>query len=427
LQIHTLFRHRLVKDSLVLLGVQITGYVLPLVTLPYLTRVLGPANFGLMALGTALALYFYVITEYGFAVTGTRQIAIVQDDIEQVSRTYSAIMACKLSLLAACFLTLSALVLLVPQLRLHWALYFISFLQVIGWCLSPSWLFQGMQRIRLVAYSDYGAKLVSVGLIFLLVHKQSDYLMAAALQSGGFLVSAVIGLILVFAVLQVRPVQPSISEMREAMVQGWRVFLSMASLTVISSSNTVILGLMTAPDQVGFFSAASRLIIAARALTNPVTTAVYPHISRLAARSRSEAVRMLRKQLFWTAAPFLFISIGMAFFSPLAARILYGKAYVETGILLQIMSMTPFVHAVSMCFGTYYMLAFGYQKQWSTIIIRMVVLNFIVLFALMVVMRPVRAVALTTTLMDVYAATSCTLFYKRTVNTAAAPADAVAG
>ena len=103
-----LLEHRLVKDTLVLLGVQLTGYVLPLITLPYLTRVLGPANFGLMALGTAMTLYFAVIIDYGFAVTGTRQVAIAQHDPEKISQIYSTIMACKLGLLAPCFSRCSA-------------------------------------------------------------------------------------------------------------------------------------------------------------------------------------------------------------------------------------------------------------------------------------------------------------------------------
>jgi hypothetical protein len=80
------------------------------------------------------------------------------------------------------------------------------------------------------------------------------------------------------------------------------------------------------------------------------------------------------------------------------------------------MSLTPVVHAVSMCFGTYYMLAFGYEKEWSKIIARMMVLNFVCIFALMLVMRPVRAIAVTTTLMDIFCAGSCILFFRRTAN-----------
>ena len=409
-----LLTHRLAKDSLILFGVQISGYVLPLVTLPFLTRVLGPANFGLTALGTALALYFVVVTDWGFAVTGTRQIAIVQDDHDRVSKFYSTIMACKVSLMTLCFFAMIALVMAIPKLRAFWPLYFVSFLQVVGSCFSPNWLLQGMQRMRYIAYSDYGAKVISVILIFALVRRSSDYMLVAALQSGGFLVSALIGLIIVFWKLRVRIVRPAFADMRGSFIMGWPVFLSMASMTAMSSTNTMIVGTMASTADVGFLSAAQRLIIATRSLTNPIAGAVYPHISKVAVHSPREALLFLRKLILWTSAPFLGITLGMLFFAPLAVSILYGPKYAETGILLRIMAFTPVLHAVGMCFGNYFMLAFGYQKEWSKIIMRMVVLNFVFVFLLILFIRPARAIALSTSLTDLFSVTSSILFYRRT-------------
>jgi polysaccharide transporter, PST family len=409
-----LLSHRLAKDTLILFGVQISGYILPLLTLPFLTRVLGPSNFGLTALGTALVLYFMVVTEWSFPFTGTRQIAIVQDDLDQVSKTYSTIMACKVSLLGLCFVAMIAVVCAVPKLRAYWPLYVLSYLQVVGFCLSPNWLLQGMQKMRYIAYSDYGAKILSVILIFALVRKSSDYLLVAALQSGGFLISAFIGLTLVFGKLRLRIVRPAFGDMRREMIAGWPVFLSMASMTAMSSTNTVIVGMVGSPAQVGFLSAAQRLIIAVRSLANPITNAVYPHVSKLAARSPHEALRFVRKQVLWTSAPFSLITLGMLFFSPLAVSILYKPEYAESGVLLRIMCFTPVLHALGMCFGNYFMLAFGYQKEWAKIITRMVVLNFALVFPLLLLMRPARAVALSTTLTDLFSAGSSAFFYWKT-------------
>jgi len=374
-------------------------------------------------LGTALVLYFAVVVEYGFAVTGTRRIAIVRDDPERVARVYSSIMACKIALILLCLAALLALLALVPQLREHAALYLLSYLQVVGWGLSPNWLLQGIQRMRLIAVSDYGAKVISVALIFLLVRSKSDYVIAAALQSSGFLLSAIIGLILSFSVAGVRVRWPDPREMKMAMAEGLPVFLSMASMNIMTSSNIVILRALTTNEQVGFFAVASRLVIAARALANPIANAVYPHMSKLAAESPSKALQFLRRQLLWTTAPFLGITLGMLFFGPLAMRILSGPGYGESGVLLQIMSLTPFIYAISMCFGTYYMLAFGFEKAWSKIIIGMLVANFIALGAALLVLRPARAVALTTTLMDLYSAICCILFYRRTSKELVAAAE----
>jgi O-antigen/teichoic acid export membrane protein len=93
---------------------------------------------------------------------------------------------------------------------------------------------------------------------------------------------------------------------------------------------------------------------------------------------------------------------------------LYKPEYAETGVLLRIMCFTPVLHALGMCFGNYFMLAFGYQKEWAKIITRMVVLNFALVFPLLLLMRADRAVALSTTLTDLFSAGSSAYFYWKT-------------
>ena len=410
-----LLKNRLVQDTAVLFGVQITGYLLPLILLPYLTRVLGPSNFGLLGLGTALVLYFGIVVEYGFAVIGTRKIAIAHDKPEDISRIYLTILACRLVLLAACFVGLTITILLIPGVGRHGDLYLISFLHVVGLALSPNWLFQGLQRMKWIAYSDYGAKLFSVLLTFVAVRQGQDYLYAAALQSGGFLLSALIGLVIVFRNVPLQFRLPDRAGMRAVLLEGWPVFLSMAGMVFVTSTNTIILGSVGTTADVGYLNGAQRLIITARALTNPLTAAIYPHMSRLASHSPAEGVRFLVRQVFWTSAPFLLLSIGMLALSPPAVRLLYGERFTETGVLLRIMFLTPFVHAVSMCFGTYYMLAYGFEKEWARIIQWTLLLNFLCIFLLMQWTTPVRAVAATITVIDIVSAAACFLFYRRTV------------
>ncbi len=408
-----LVKHRLVKDSLILYGVQITGYILPFVTQPYLARVLGPANIGLIGLGTALTLYFASVVEYGFAVTGPRQIAIAQDTPEEVSRVYSTILACRVMLMGLSAAVLVILVSTVPRYRSQWALYAVCFLQVVGWCLSPNWLLQGLQRMRFVAYADYGAKVVFVLLIFLLVRRRQDYIPAAALQSGGFLVAAAIGLTIVFGLLRVRLVRPTWNGMLGEMRTGWPVFLSMASVTVVASTNIMILGSLASNASVGYMSAAMRLVVAMRALANPISSAIYPHLSKLAARSPLQGLQFMRRVFVWVVLPFSAVSVFLIFFAPLVVRILYGREFAESGVLLRLMAFTPCLYAAGMCVSNY-MLAFGFEKAWSKIILQMTVLNFVVLGALLLVMEPARAVALTTVLVDAGSLASYLFFYRRT-------------
>jgi len=200
-----LIRHRLVKDTIILFGVQVSGYLLPLITLPYITAY-WPTNFGLTAIGTALVLYFAVVTDYGFAVTGTRRIAISYGDPLSVSRIYSTVMFCKLCLLAFCFVSLGAILTFVPAFAFNGVISG-QLSPVVGLGLSPNWFLQvcsgcATSLTRLRRQDSF------VILIFALVHRSSDYVTVATLQSGGFLVSACIGLLVVFTKLRPRLVMP---------------------------------------------------------------------------------------------------------------------------------------------------------------------------------------------------------------------------
>jgi O-antigen/teichoic acid export membrane protein len=122
----------------------------------------------------------------------------------------------------------------------------------------------------------------------------------------------------------------------------------------------------------------------------------------------------MERRVLWTTLPFLGISLGMLFMADWGVQILYGNGFSETATILRILSPTPFIYAVSMCFGTQFMLAFGHEKKWSKIVQATLVLNFVALGLFMPWMSATRAVAWSSLLMDCYSAGSCIYFYLQT-------------
>ena len=68
---------------------QIAGYVFPLITLPYLARVLGVSKFGEIAFAASVIVYFQTIVDWGFMFTATRDVARVRNDLHKVSQIFS--------------------------------------------------------------------------------------------------------------------------------------------------------------------------------------------------------------------------------------------------------------------------------------------------------------------------------------------------
>ena len=144
--LNRLLKHVALRNVLLLYLVQFSSYVMPVITLPYLSRVLSPEKFGLIAYAQAFMWYFITLTDYGFNLSATRQIAVHQEDTEEVSRIFSTVMVCKVLLTLLGLTILMTTVLAIPKLRPDWLLFLLAFLSVVGNCLFPLWLFQGLQK-----------------------------------------------------------------------------------------------------------------------------------------------------------------------------------------------------------------------------------------------------------------------------------------
>jgi len=413
-RVEQLLRHQVVKNVLFLYGVQFSSYLFPLLTLPYLSRVLNPERFGLIAFAQSFVWYFLTLTEYGFNLTATRRVAVERDDLEAVALTFNSVMAAKTLLCGAGFVLMIGIVAAVPRLRPDWLLYIVCYLGVVGNLLFPVWLFQGLQKLQHVALRDFGAKLLGLIAVFAFVHKESDYLMAAGLQAGAMAIAGFIGLLAVPRLTSVRFAVPPWSEVVARLREGAPIFISMAALAFSGSTNTFVLGLVSNNTEVGYFSGAWRLIVALRMLVTPLVTAIYPHISHVAANSRGDAVRFLRRYSLILSAPFLAGGVVLLAFAPRLVPLLLGPKYEPSITLIQIMALSPFLFAMASFYTTYYMLAFGYDRQWTRIVLWGVVWNLAVLVALFWLLPPAQAVAWTTTVLDVYVLVAAYRFYLRT-------------
>jgi PST family polysaccharide transporter len=345
------------------------NYILPLIAVPYLVRVLGPENFGRVAFAQAFIQYFVIAVDYGFNLSATRTVALVRDDPEKLSRLYSAVMIIKTVLMLLGFIAMLFLVWMVPTFRGDWLLYCLVFLTVVGNVLFPVWLFQGLERMRDITVFTILARTLVIIAIFAFVHQQSDYKLAAALQAGGMAIAGLLAIIFNQRIFRVNLHWPGISYLRHVMVDGWHVFLSTAAISLYTSSNVFILGLLANPTAVGYFAAAEKLIKAAQGLVAPVSQAVYPHVAALNSRSRKNALTFLAKLLRIQGVATLIISLSLFVLAEPIVFLLFGRKFQESIRLVELMAVLPFIIGLSNVFGTQTMLNFNMKQSFSRILI----------------------------------------------------------
>ena len=187
-------KRNLLENFLSLGALQIVGYIIPLINLPYLSRILGVEKFGLVFFAFAFMQYFIMLTDYGFGLSATREIAINRHNSNNISNIFSAVTFIKFCLLIISFLVLCIMIIFIPKLHQNWLIFILSFLMVVGNAIYPVWFFQGMERMKYITFLNILAKIIFLVLIFIFVKKESDYIIVPLLNSLGFLVSGIIGM-----------------------------------------------------------------------------------------------------------------------------------------------------------------------------------------------------------------------------------------
>lgn len=368
-------KQRLLSNTSSLVALQGVNYLLPLLTLPYLVRVLGPEHFGLLAFATALITYFVLLTDYGFNLSATRQISLHRDDKDKVIEIFSSVMMIKAFLMVISFCLMVLLVFGIDQFRGNWQIYLTTFGIVIGQVLFPAWLFQGLERMKYITYYNILAKALFTGCIFIFVKNQSDYLLVPVFTSLGFIVAGLFSLYFIRKEFNVSFQFQAFDVLNFQLAEGWHVFLSSLAISLYTISATVILGLFASSTVVGYFAAADRIVQAVKGIYSPVSQAIYPLASKKFHENRSEGLAFIKQLTKFVGLGMLALSVILFLFSDAIVVLILGEQYRSSIILLRIMAFLPFIIALSNIFGIQVMLNLGYKQAFSAIAVAAAVLG----------------------------------------------------
>lgn len=360
---------RIFENILSLFSLQSLNYLLPLITFPYLTRVLGPDKYGLVAFALAFMGYFQILTDYGFNLSATREISIHRHDEAKVSQIFSSVMATKFLLMLLSFLVVMVIVFGFERFRSDWLLYLFTFGLVVGNLLLPTWFFQGMEKMKYISVLNMGITLIYTVSIFIFIRNATDFIYVPLISALGSIVIGVVSLVLVHRYFQVQFLLPTRGDIKYQLQDGWHVFISTLATSLYSISNPFILGFFASNTVVGYYSVAEKIVRVVSGLFNPISQSVYPYISALALKSKEEAVSFIQKLTLLVGGLNLVLSLGIIIFAGFIIFIFAGSQYDQSVFILQIMAFLPFIVALSTTFGVQTMLTFNYKQAFSHIIL----------------------------------------------------------
>lgn len=373
----TAARKRLTENFISLSVLQGLNYLLPLITLPYLVRVLGPEKFGLIAFAQAFTGYFQILTDYGFNLSATREISIHREDRQKVNEIFSSVMTIKIFLCIISFLLLSLFLIFIPRFRSDYLVYLFSFGIVVGNVLFPVWFFQGMERMKYITILNFISKVIFTICIFIVIRKSSDYLYVPLLNSLGYIIAGLLSLKIVFKNFYVVFLKLSLNSYIKQLKDGLYLFIGTIGVNFYKNNSVIILGLLTNNIIVGYFSIAKKIIDILNQIAVLISQVLFPYISIIINQDIEKTLRLLKKIGAGIFTYTSFIGIILLIFPGLIIKIVTGNSYYESILSLKIMAFVPLfiganVPAVQILLGK------GFYKLYTAIVIKGALIDIII-------------------------------------------------
>lgn len=359
--------------------VQLISLGLPLLTLPYLAAVLGAEQLGRMAFALSVAQILVILTDYGFNLSASKAVSVNRHNPDKVAEIWCSVTLVRVFLALAGLACIGISALIFERARNELGLFLIAYVMVFGNVLYPQWLFQGLEKLKIISMVQLVARVIVFSLIFILVKSSSDIYWATFLQAGGYMFSGILALPLTLNALGFKRLRwPSPYKLIEQLKQGWHLFLSTAAINIYTTSNAFFLGIFVEPAMLAYYHVAEKLIRAVQTLYGPVSNAVYPHVSKLAASGQDKVLRFNRNMLLISGGVAFVIGVTVFVLAPFTVESIFGSAYKPAAEILQVFSVLPVIIVVSNIFGIQTMLPLGMESAFSRVLMAAAVFNFAV-------------------------------------------------
>lgn len=353
---------------------QVAGYVFPLITMPYLARVIGVDGFGKVAFASAIVVWFQTVADWGFNYTATRDVAKNRDDKEKVSEIFSNVLWARCLLMIISFLLLLIVISIVPTLRENYAVILVTFLLVPGHIMFPDWFFQAMERMKYITILNLLSKLLFTILVFVFIKEKKDFILQPLFISLGFLLSGIFAMYIILSKWKVKLKRPSTKRIFETIKGSTDVFINNIMPNLYNSFSVMLLGFFGGPVSNGLLNAGSRFVSISQEFMTVISRTFFPFLSRRIDKHSSYA-----KLTIYTS---IIISFLLFITAPLLIKLFFTEEFKSSVAVLQIMSISVFLITTRNAYGINYMIIEGYEKQLRNLITFGSIIGFIISFPL---------------------------------------------
>lgn len=370
----------LIRNISSLFSINMAGYIIPLLTLPFLVRVLGPKGYGILAFSLAIIQYFLIFVRYGFELSITQKIAKLSGDKISISKVFWNVMIIRLLVSIIGIFILLLFINYLDSFEEISDVLIYSYITVIGTALFPQWLFQGKEELGTISFYRVILQIASIPCLFIFVKNENDINVAALITSLPFLIIAFISFFLISKNKWIVWYCPTFKGMLTEIKDGWHLFISMAAINFYTSSTTVLLGFIAGPVSVAIYVSSSKLIKAAQGLYSPISVSFYPRVNSKMNEGKEKSLEIIRYLLKLQTFVAFLVSIVVFILAPFIVDLIFGPGYQRSVLILRVLCLLPVIISIADVMANHVLLTFGYKKEFSRIYLSSTVVSVLILF-----------------------------------------------
>ena len=349
-------KKRLLSNFFSLSALQGVGMLLPLVTLPYLVRILGVETFGLINFVLSIIMFFNILVSSGFGLSATREISINRDNHQKVINIFSSVISIQIFLVILSFLILSILIFFIDIFAKNALLYYSTFGIVLGTVIFPTWFFQGMERMKYITYINVSFRVIFTALIFIFVQDEGDYIYVPILNSLGAIFGGIYSLFLIKKIFNVKFVFPKFDIVKEQFLNSYHFFISRVANDGSRYYATAIIGIYFGNVVVGYYSMVEKLFFAFMSLGGVVSQTIYPYMSR------TKDIKFFKKVFFAVNTLSVIILIPLLYFNREFLLIIFNIENIMLSDIFMIVFSGAIFGIMSALVGYPLLASFGHIK-----------------------------------------------------------------
>lgn len=341
---------------------QLLQVITPLVTTPYLARVLGPEQSGVFSYTQSIANYFVLFATLGISTYGVRAIAQCGDDRKLRSKVFWGAYASQLISGGLAAIAYVAYAVFIHEggvlITLLWSLW------LFFAAIDVSWLLFGCEEFKIPTIRSTATKLLSLVFIFTFVKTRDDLWLYVLAISGSFFLNGII--VWPFVRRYVDYVRPSASEVKRHLKGNIGLFVPVIAVSVYTTLDKIMLGVMSTEEQVAFFSYSERISRLPLSVLQALGVVMMPRMSYLLMEGqREKALGLLKNSIWIMLAASMALAFGISAVAPEFVPVFLGEGYEPcVGIMTFLVVIIPVI-SVTNVIGKQYLLPLSRDREYT--------------------------------------------------------------